>query len=89
MGDVIADRSVAARERQFHLSVFISDRSGDAVDLVLHHPLNGLALEQFFGAVEVGLELLATVRVVDRKHRHGMFDLDQVINRRVADTLRR
>ncbi len=87
-GDVVAALAVAAGRAENHDSVFVAQRYRDAVDFELDDIADFLAGIEPFAHPDIPfLDLVVGIRVVDRKHGHGVADRFESFERLAADAL--
>ena len=87
-GDVLALEAVAARRRLNEFAVLVAQAAGEPVDLGLGDHRQRRVRGHSEKAPHAGakfLDLLIVEDVAERKHRHGVADLGELLRRRRAD----
>ena len=89
LGNVVTDRSVAARRCVTQMTVFVEQRNRHAVDLRLDDDRDFLVRQQPLEPPIKIRDLFFRIGVVETQHRDAMRDLAECFQRLIADLLRR
>ena len=87
MGDIITDRSVAARRRITQLAFLVKQRHRHAIHFRLDHDRDFLVRQQPLEPAVKIFHLLFRVSVVEAEHRDPVSDLAESFQRLAADAL--